>query len=178
MNRTRTRLAVAAVALAFAALGAWVGWSRIAPDEGTAAAVDLLFAQTLQDPSGAPVDLAGFKGRTVVLNFWATWCTPCVEEMPELQALHGEISGRNATVIGIGIDSPSKIRDFVEKNRFTYPLFVGGVNGTELARQLGNPSGALPYTVVIDANGRVIERKLGRIRLDDLRRKVAPALGT
>lgn len=177
MSAARTRIVAGVVALVFAALGAWVAWSRIAPGEADASAVEVLFSSTLQDPSGAPVALADFRGRTLVVNFWATWCTPCVEEMPELQSLHGEISARNAAVVGIGIDSPSKIREFVQAKGFTYPLLVGGLDGTELARQLGNPSGALPYTVVIDAKGRVIDRKLGRIRLEDLRRRVVAALG-
>jgi peroxiredoxin len=164
------------VAAVFAALGAAIAWHRIAPTEADVAAVDLLFSRTLKDPSGAEVALADFRGKTVVVNFWATWCTPCVEEMPELAMLHDEIASRNATVLGIGIDSPSKIREFVERNRFSYPLLVGGVDGTELGRQLGNPSGALPYTVVIDEKGRVIERKLGRIRLDRLRSQVLAVL--
>ena len=176
MTPTRRALVMGGVAAAFAALGAAVAWRRVAPTEADAAAVDLLFSRTLKDPSGAEVALAGFRGKTVVLNFWATWCAPCVEEMPELAQLHDEIAARNATVLGIGIDSPSKIREFADKTPVSYPLLIGGVDGTELGRQLGNPSGALPYTVVIDEKGRVIEKKLGRIRLQKLREQVLAVL--
>ena len=178
MTRRRNLLLGAGVAAAFATLGGWVAWSRLAPNAGDPAAVELLFTRTLQGADGKPVELSAFRGRTLVLNFWATWCTPCVEEMPELQTLHDEITGRGGAVVGIGIDTPSAIRAFVARHGFSYPLLMGGVEGTELARQLGNPTGALPFTVVIDAKGRVIERKLGRIRLDTLRKQVLSALGS
>ena len=108
----------------------------------------------------------------MVLNFWATWCPPCIEEMPELAELHREIAPRNGTVIGIGIDSPSNIREFAEKHRFPYPLLVAGMAGTELSKRFGNSSAALPFTVVIDRNGQISHRTLGRIKLPRLREAV------
>ena len=176
MTPARRRLAYGAIAAGFAALGGWAAWRRLEPVDTGAAAVDLVYAQTLTSASGEAVDLGALRGQTVVLNFWATWCPPCVDEMPELAELHREISTRKATVIGIGIDSPSKIREFAEKHQFPYPLLIGGMNGSELAKQLGNASGALPFTVVIDAKGRVIDRKLGRIKLTALRSKVLSVL--
>jgi peroxiredoxin len=96
--------------------------------------------------------------------------------MPELAELHLEIASRNATVIGIGVDSAANVREFAEKHRFPYPLVVAGMGGTELARQFGNTIGALPFTVVIDPRGRIVERKLGRIRIDALRAVVRQTL--
>jgi peroxiredoxin len=173
----RRRLLAAGAAAACAALGGWVAWQRTALTDSGEAASALLYAQTLPDAAGRPFELASLKGRTVVLNFWATWCPPCVDEMPELSGLHGEIVGRNATVIGIGVDSPSNVREFAQKHRFAYPLLVAGLTGSELARQFGNTSAALPFTVVIDPSGRVVERRLGRIRLPQLRRIVLETLG-
>ena len=171
------RLALfAGVAAGFAALGGWFAWQRYAPAPAGDDAVSLLYSQTLPDHAGQAFALAGLRGRVVVLNFWATWCPPCIDEMPELAQLHREIAPRAATVIGIGVDSAANIREFAEKHRFPYPLLVAGFGGTELARQLGNRIGALPFTVVINAQGRIVDRTMGRIRLDTLRGTVLPML--
>ena len=172
MTPARRALLYGGVAVGFASLGGWFAWRRYAPQPVSEAATRLLYGQTLPDAAGGNLDLASLRGKTVVLNFWATWCPPCVEEMPELAGLHREISGRNALVVGIGIDSASNIKAFAEKGQYPYPLLIAGMGGTELARQLGNASGALPYTVVIDEDGRVIDRKLGRIKLEQLRATV------
>lgn len=176
MSPARRALIYAGVAAGFAALGGWFAWQRYTPQPVPESATRLLYGQTMPDAAGQAFDLGSLRGKTLVLNFWATWCAPCVEEMPELAGLHREISGRNALVVGIGIDSPSNIREFAAKGQYPYPLLVAGLDGTELARLLGNPSGALPYTVVIDAQGRVVERKLGRIRLEHLRSTVLATL--
>jgi peroxiredoxin len=176
MTPARRALLYGGVAAGFAALGGWFAWQRYAPQPMSASVAQLLYGQTLPDAEGVDFELGTLRGKTVVLNFWATWCPPCVEEMPELAGLHREISGRNALVLGIGIDSPSNIKAFAAKGQYPYPLLVAGLGGTELARQFGNTSGALPYTVVIDADGRVIEQKLGRIRLEQLRATVLAAL--
>ncbi len=173
MNRTSRRAAIAGVAAAFAALGGWFVWQRYGPASvGGNDAVALLYRQTLPDHRAEEFALTRLRGKTVVLNFWATWCPPCIDEMPELAELHREIADRNATVLGIGIDSASNIREFADKHGFPYPLLVAGLGGTELARQFGNKAGALPFTVVIDSDGRIVERRLGRIRLAALRETV------
>ena len=176
MSAARRRVLIAGVAAAFAALGGWVAWRRYSPEPAADDAVALLYGQTLPDDAGRAFELGSLRGRTVVLNFWATWCPPCIDEMPELAELHREIQPRNGTVVGIGIDSPSNIREFAETHRFPYPLLVAGLGGTELARHFGNKAGALPFTVVIDADGRIVERKLGRIRIAALRATVLASL--
>ena len=125
---------------------------------------------------GSTAKLSDFDGRPLLINFWATWCPPCIEEMPDLATLHREIAGRNGRVIGIGIDSPDNIREFASKHRFPYPLLVGGMGGTELSRRFGNSSGALPFTVVIAPDRQIAKRILGRVRLDQLRKIVEPLL--
>jgi peroxiredoxin len=175
---SRRRWLTAGIAAGFAALGGWIAWQRLTPSPADADAVALLYALNLPDPAGAPYDLGQLRGKTVVLNFWATWCPPCIDEMPELAELHREIISRHGTVIGIGVDSAANIREFAEKHRFPYPLVVAGVGGAELARRFGNQSGALPFTVVIDAKGRIVERKLGRIQLPRLRATVQDLLSS
>ncbi len=176
MTPSRRRWLTAGIAAGFAAFGGWIAWQRLTPSPEDEDAVALLYALNLPDHAGTSYDLGQLRGKTVVLNFWATWCPPCIEEMPELADLHREITARNGTVIGIGVDSAANIREFAEKHRFPYPLVVAGVGGAELARRFGNRAGALPFTVVIDAKGRIVERKLGRIQLPRLRATVQELL--
>jgi len=172
VSRGRRLALGGAVALAFAAIGAWVGWRRTEPSAADAAAVSILFAQNLPDSEGRMRPLADLRGRPVVVNFWATWCPPCVEEMPELSSLHREISSGGAQIVGIGIDSASNIAQFARKSPVSYPLLVAGLGGTELARQFGNQAGVLPFTVVVDGQGRVVERVVGRVDIGHLRSRL------
>jgi peroxiredoxin len=174
--RRRRRWLLGGVALAALAAGGGVALYRLQPGSADADAVVLLQQLSLPDAEGKAYALAATAGQTVVLNFWATWCPPCIEEMPDLATLHREIAGRNGRVIGIGIDSPDNIREFASKHRFPYPLLVGGMGGTELSRRFGNSSGALPFTVVIAPDRQIAKRILGRVRLDQLRKVVEPLL--
>lgn len=177
----RRTLLGAGVALAAAAAGTWFGLrKRRSPGDETAAAdphVDTLFQQTLPDPSGTPVELADFRGRTVVFNFWATWCTPCIEEMPELSAMHTELAPA-VQIIGIGVDSAENIRQFAEKLPVSYPLVVAEASAISWMRELGNTRNGLPFTVVVDPAGAVRTRVLGRFDEASLRSVIAAASAT
>jgi peroxiredoxin len=172
----RRLLGYAAVGAGFAALGAAIGWWRLKPEPASSAAVALL-SQTLPDPQGTPFDLGTLRGTPMVVNFWATWCAPCVEEMPELSEMHTQLSPKGVQVVGIGIDTPANVAQFVKRMQVSYPLVVAGIEGAELARQFGNASGALPYTVLIDRQGRVVHRILGRVRIESLTRQAASLAG-
>ena len=168
------------VALLFAASGAWVGYNKqnAAPITQTAPAgvtgpVAALYGQTLPDAKGAPTALAQYKGKAMLVNFWAPWCAPCVQEMPELSELAAGELGKKLQVIGIGIDSPSNIAAFSDKYKITYPVLVAGMSGTDLSRQFGNTGGGLPYTVLIGADGQVKKTYLGRLKFDELRKDLA-----
>ncbi|HEY1057943.1 MAG TPA: TlpA disulfide reductase family protein [Limnobacter sp.] len=128
-----------------------------------------LAGQTFETPQGTALDMAALKGKTVVVNFWATWCPPCVEEMPELNALYPELKAKNIELIGIAIDSPSNVKQFLEKTPVDYTVVLGGLTGTELAKKLGNTQGGLPYTVVLNADGEKILTKAGRIHADEIK---------
>jgi thiol-disulfide isomerase/thioredoxin len=175
--------AYAAVAAAFGVMGALVALNKkdpppittaIAPTGGKAhTAVNNLFAQSLNDLEGKPQPLAKWQGKPLLVNFWATWCAPCVQEMPELSALAGEDGGKRFNVIGIGIDSPSNMAEFAAKLKIAYPLYVAGMGGTELSREFGNSAGGLPYTVLIGADGQVRKTYLGKLKFDELRADLA-----
>ncbi|MEY4863048.1 MAG: hypothetical protein RLZ51_1143 [Pseudomonadota bacterium] len=130
-----------------------------------------------QDAQGQAIDLSGWRNRVVLLNFWATWCPPCVEEMPELSELHSRHVDKGFGVFGIGIDSASKIAEFQTKTPVSYPLAVGGLGATELARAFGNQGGMLPFSVLIDRQGRITQRLHGRIKLPVMDQAVRELLG-
>jgi peroxiredoxin len=166
---SRQRWVLAAAAFAAIALGLALAARQFPATTVPEASASALFVASFPDLDGRPQDLTQFKGRLLVVNFWATWCAPCVEEMPELQRIHAEYSSRGAAVIGIGIDNPAAMRRFRDEQRIDFALLAGGAGGSDLARQLGNPSGALPFTVLVDADGLIALRRLGPIRPGDLR---------
>lgn len=168
MNR-RASLVVLATGACAAALGAGVAWWRMAPD-ASATSADALFEATFPDADGKPQPLAQWRGRPLLVNFWATWCPPCVEEMPDLQRVREEYRDRGVEVIGLGIDSAEKIQAFRSKHQLTLPLLVAGVGGSDLNRELGNRAGVLPFSVLIGADGRVRERHVGQVKPEQLRR--------
>lgn len=148
---------------------------RPAPAQGplttspAAGAVEQLMSAPLQDVDGKPQTLASYKGRILVVNFWASWCGPCVAEMPELVKLHDAYASKGIQFIGIGVDSAQNVQSFLKKIPVDYPVLISGFGGADLARSLGNTAGALPFTVVIDANGAVRSTKLGQITPSELR---------
>ncbi|MFT5532748.1 MAG: thiol-disulfide isomerase/thioredoxin [Burkholderiaceae bacterium] len=171
MKRSTTVLLLAGVL--FAGAGAWFGWHQMAPVAPQTTAVANLFSMTLPDLKEQPQPLAQWKGKTLLVNFWATWCAPCVEEMPELSALHTELAEKSFHVIGIGIDSPTSLREFSLKLPVSYPLYVGGMGGSELTRQFGNQAGGLPFSVLISSDGQVRKTYLGRLNMQEVRRDIA-----
>ncbi|MGE5161560.1 MAG: TlpA family protein disulfide reductase [Betaproteobacteria bacterium] len=144
--------------------------SRHFATTGMGASAEAFFARTFNDLDGRPVEMSQWKDQIVVVNFWATWCPPCVEEMPDLQRVHDEYMKRGVSVVGLGIDSPSSLRRFRDEHGLSLPLFAAGAGGSELGRALGNPSGALPYTILVDRKGRIVQSRLGQVRPDELRR--------
>lgn len=127
-----------------------------------------LFASTLPDPQGRPQALAGYRGRPLVVNFWARWCAPCREEIPELNAAQARHAGR-VQVLGIGLEDDAKaVRDFLRQHPMRYPVLLAGDEAIPLMLSLGNRKGALPYTVFIAADGRIVHEKLGRLTAGDL----------
>jgi thiol-disulfide isomerase/thioredoxin len=157
------------IGLLFAAIGLYAATRTPA----VAGPVQALYAQTLLDAAGAPQALSQWKGKALLVNFWAPWCPPCVEEMPELSALQTEHAANKLQIIGIGIDTPANIAEFAKKFDIAYPLYVAGIQGTELSRQLGNKVGGLPYTVLIGADGQIKKTYLGILKFDQLRADLA-----
>jgi thiol-disulfide isomerase/thioredoxin len=164
---------VLAIAVLFGIAGIWFGARKFQAEPAQTGAMDAFFSRSLPDARGAPTALSQWKGRPLILNFWATWCAPCVEEMPELTALQKELQGKNIQILGIGIDNAASISAFADKYQIGYPLYVAGIDGSELSRQLGNAAGGLPFTVIVDASGKVKKTYLGRLKMNELRRDLS-----
>jgi thiol-disulfide isomerase/thioredoxin len=171
MNRRSMLTYVGAGAVAAVAGGAlaWRQWSATAPSKS---AVDVLYSQQLDALDGAPHSLGQYRGQLLVVNFWATWCPPCVQEMPELDKLQQDV-GTKAHFVGIGVDTADNMIQFIKKVPVRYPLLVAGNVGTELSRELGNTSGGLPFTVVIDEKGTLNKQFSGRLDIANLRQVLA-----
>lgn len=176
----RRALVYGGIAAGLAALAGGVAFSlkRFGLEPEDAQALELFLAHAWEDAQGRRFDAQALRGRPMILNFWATWCPPCVEEMPELGHLQRSYGEAGLQVVGIGIDQAARIQAFEARMSLGYPLLVAGAAGAELGRRFGNQSGALPFTVVVDRSGRVRDRILGRFvfsRLESRARDVTVA---
>lgn len=151
------------------AAGSWLAHTRYAPEPPAAPAVAAIWSLSFPDPSGKVQPLAQWRGKVVVLNFWASWCAPCREEMPDFAALRAQHHANGVEFVGIAIDNVDNVVQFLQKQPVNYPILIGEGAAHGLARQLGNPSGALPYTIVLDRTGRIAMTHLGRLPADRLK---------
>lgn len=126
-----------------------------------------LFAATLNDLDDKPVALERYKGKPLIVNFWARWCGPCRAEIPELIKFRNAHKGK-VEVLGIGIeDKAEPAKEFAKAYDMDYPVFVAKEQGISLMQALGNTKAGLPYTLFIDRHGNVIQRKMGVVRKPD-----------
>ena len=161
------------VGFLFIIAGIYFSAQKSAPIPNQVNAADKLFVQSLPDLKGQPQALKQWQGKPLLVNFWATWCAPCVEEMPELSALQTEIAPKNIQIIGIGIDSADNIIEFSTKYKITYPLYVAGATGTGLMQGFGKSATGLPFTVLIGADGQIKKTYLGRLEMAEVRADLA-----
>jgi thiol-disulfide isomerase/thioredoxin len=151
------------LALAALAAGIWLAQARLAPRTPAADAVAALWKLRFPDVQGHAQPLSQWRGHIVVLNFWASWCAPCREEIPDFVALRTQFQPKGVEFVGIAIDNSANVAQFLQRLPVNYPILVGEGAAHNLARQLGNPGGALPYTIVLDRDGQIVLSHLGRL---------------
>ena len=166
----RRRCLYGAAAAVVAAGGA--GWAALAWRQGqtSAAAVPAgLWQQSFPTPEGGVLDLQALRGQPLVLNFWATWCPPCVAELPLLSSFSRENAANGWQVLGIAVDQAAAVRTFLDRVPVAFPVALAPQGGIALSRSLGNLAGGLPFTVVFGADGQVRHRKMGQITPQNLK---------
>lgn len=170
-SSTRRTLLLGGVATLAVAGGIGLGLKTQSGGESTAAlssAEAQFWSQRFDTPSGEPLAMSSFAGKPLLVNFWATWCPPCIEELPLLDRFYRDNAGSGWQVLGLAIDQPSAVKAFLQKMPLTFPNALAGFGGTELGKSLGNLSGALPFSVVLGTSGNVLQRKMGQVKPDDL----------
>lgn len=165
---------------AVAGISLWLAGSRAppaAPESGRIeAAPATVMTANFVDLDGKSRLLGQLGGKVVVVNFWATWCTPCLEEMPGFTRLQSKWEARGVRFVGLANDDPAKVRAFGERLAINYPLWTGEAAVMELSRRLGNRIGVLPHTVLLDGSGKVLESRIGIYPEDRLDARLAEIL--
>lgn len=162
----RHTIAAAGVAAVAGAFGLWLGARRVPSPHDMAPGA--LWKTEFQRVDGGPLRLEAWYGQPIVVNFWASWCPPCVKEMPQFDRFHAEHGARGWRVVGLAVDRQEAVKDFLAQTPVKFPVALAGLDGTTLMRQLGNAQGGLPFTVVINRQGWVVQRRLGETHYEDL----------
>jgi len=176
-----TSLRAIAICVAVAVLALSAGYAtHVLLADGTVATgisdaddVEALWKSELPDVHGVRTSVAHWRGSVLVVNFWATWCTPCREEMPSFVTLQSELAGKGVQFIGIAADQADKVDRFAKELGINYPLLVGGMDVLDLSAKLGNRISALPFTVILDRQGRIAHRQLGILKPEKLKSVIA-----
>ena len=137
---------------------------------------NLLANISFPDVQGRSQAFKQWQGKVLVLNFWATWCPPCREEMPELSAMQDQYKNQNLVIIGLSTDDLDKTKEFIKTAPVSYPILAGDMAAMNLAESLGNNRGILPYTVIIDTKGKLIKTFFGRVNQALLEKEIIPLL--
>ncbi len=129
---------------------------------------DRLLAASFESIDGAVVPLSRWAGKTLVVNFWATWCGPCREEMPDFVKAQTEFANKGLQFVGVAIDRKPAVERFVKELGINYPIVLGDVAWLESLKTMGNPQGVLPFTVVFSPNRAVLLRRVGKLKYSEI----------
>ena len=173
MKRSGLWLTLGGVALLAAAAGYRLGALGKIAETVTMTAPALPIPElVLADLKGQPQSLGQWRGKLLVVNYWATWCHPCRQEMPGFSRLQDKYRDKGVQFVGISIDNADKISEFQKTTPVSYPLLIGDINVMENSARLGNTRQALPFTVVFDRRGELFLTKLGRFTETDLEQRL------
>ncbi len=131
-------------------------------------AVAAFWKSSFDTPEGAPLPMSSFRGKPLLVNFWATWCPPCIEELPLLNSFYQANKSKGWQLLGLAVDQPSAVRKWLQAKPLSFPVGMAGFGGTELSKSFGNLSGGLPFSVVLGASGQLLHRKTGKVTAEEL----------
>ncbi|MGH8173250.1 MAG: TlpA family protein disulfide reductase, partial [Rhodanobacteraceae bacterium] len=138
---------------------------------------DLVASVARPDLDGAAHTFGQWQGKLILVNFWAAWCGPCREEMPLLDRMQQRLGGKGLQIVGVAVDNPAAIREFLARVPVRYPILVDDPElGKDLAGELGNSRSVLPYTVLLDREGRIVARRAGNFSESSLNAWLSPYL--
>ena len=135
---------------------------------GTDPIAKAFLQQSFNTPDGAELSFSTLRGAPLLVNFWAPWCAPCVEELPMLDTFYQAQRHRGWQLVGLAVDQAAAVQRFLQATPVSFPVAQAGLAGIQLSRQLGNGAGGLPFSVLFDARGRIHRRKLGQLSSEEL----------
>jgi len=148
--------------------GALYAWQKFQPQGVMDETVQNFWLQEFEKPEGGTLSLQSMRGKPLLVNFWATWCPPCIEELPLIDAFYAANQAKSFQVVGLAVDQPSMVRRYLTQKPLRFPNGLAGLNGTALGQSLGNAQSVLPYSVLFAANGRLLKQKAGKLDQADL----------
>ena len=177
MKRLPQALLLTAFAVLFAGAGYLVyQWRSGDPQSDPVATGQMVLAAKLPGLDGKPQPLEQWRGKVLIVNFWATWCAPCREEIPGFIKFQDQYGRQGAQFVGIAIDTPERVGPYAREIGINYPVLVGGLETMDFARQAGNRASVLPFTLVIDRNGKVVTATVGVLKPEKLEKLLKPLL--
>lgn len=171
ISRRQLLLGAAAIGAAMAGMGAarrWWSNGQTAPLSPGPRPDAAFWAGQWDTPQGTKVAMQSFQGRPLLINFWATWCPPCVDELPLINQFYRQNKANGWQVLGLAVDQLAPVQAFLKATPLDFPVAMAGATGSALARSLGNMAGGLPFSVILGREGGVLHRKLGRLTPADL----------
>lgn len=174
--QSKYRLLIAAILVLITSLYLAKQFGIIAPSSSQPSQAQVLLDARFNALNGGEVSLKTWQNKIIVLNFWATWCPPCREEMPELSKMQDQYKDQNLVIVGLSTEDLDTTKNFIAEQPVSYPILAGDMQAMSFAESLGNNQSILPYTVVIDEKGQLVKTFFGRVNQALLEKNILPLL--